>query len=166
MWNLFSFFFSIHDHSTFPMLSWLATSLLTLHVTRHPPTAGNKIPPPGISNCGIWMLFLLCFPSYRSNLHFSMFTLSLQNIFAGGYRGNEDGYEIPAGTDIFISVSWLCSKRLSLAKAHDSTCFFFIRFSLALAYIFFFFFSHFRFITFIGLHTSGTGLMSSSQRGS
>lgn len=26
--------------------------------------------------------------------------------FIGGYKGDEEGYEIPTGTDIFISVSY------------------------------------------------------------
>ncbi len=37
-----------------------------------------------------------------------IFGLSMRLYFlkrAGGYKGDKDGYKIPAGTDIFISVS-------------------------------------------------------------
>lgn len=30
--------------------------------------------------------------------------------FIGGYNGAKEGYEIPAGTDIFISVRWGISR--------------------------------------------------------
>ena len=31
--------------------------------------------------------------------------MGLYSKLAGGYRGGKDGYKIPAGTDIFLSVS-------------------------------------------------------------
>ena len=31
--------------------------------------------------------------------------MGLYSKLAGGYRGDKDGYKIPAGTDIFLSVS-------------------------------------------------------------
>jgi hypothetical protein len=34
------------------------------------------------------------------------FLLTTKSTFPGGYNGAKEGYEIPAGTDIFVSVSW------------------------------------------------------------
>lgn len=61
----------------------------------------------------MWQLFYLMYIHFfffsllwKIDCIFAVLILSLQINYPGGYNGREEGYEIPAGTDIFLSVSW------------------------------------------------------------
>lgn len=47
-----------------------------------------------------------CFPIFLLVFFFTFeLTMHIYLYYSGGYRGDENGYKIPAGTDIFLSVS-------------------------------------------------------------
>lgn len=58
-----------------------------------------------LRHCALWIYFL--YKSYNKYLFLvkSRIRKGLYIHCAGGYNGEKDGYAIPAGTDIFLSVS-------------------------------------------------------------
>jgi hypothetical protein len=49
---------------------------------------------------------VLLLPSLIYGYDFSFPLTTKSQLFQGGYNGAKEGYEIPAETDIFVSVSW------------------------------------------------------------